>query len=67
MPHHVYELEEFLFGADRISLAPVTHHIRDLQRAEGDPSYVRDPDAALARDAGDEVLGSVAFDLADQT
>jgi len=29
--HHVYELEEFLFGADRISLAPVVNELRDLQ------------------------------------
>jgi 5-methylcytosine-specific restriction endonuclease McrA len=27
----VYELEAFLFGADRISLAPVTNALRDLQ------------------------------------
>lgn len=31
MLHHVYELEEFLFGAGRISLGPVTNPIRDLQ------------------------------------
>jgi 5-methylcytosine-specific restriction endonuclease McrA len=29
--HHVYELEEFLFGAERVSLAPITNALRDLQ------------------------------------
>ena len=29
--HHAYELEEFLFGAERVSLAPVTTALRELQ------------------------------------
>jgi hypothetical protein len=28
---YVYELEEFLFGAERISLAPIANPLRELQ------------------------------------
>jgi 5-methylcytosine-specific restriction endonuclease McrA len=39
MVHHVYGIEEFLFGADRVSLGPVANQLLELQ--EGRCFYCR--------------------------